>query len=180
MSTINKNGNAAGTVIESFAANILNGTRYTKANPYTLTGTSGDIIATTNNYSQVTPGKTYYVTAKCDSEWSPSHGYKETTAGKATIWLYLSKTFNASSMGFDSPICLTSSGMLTDGVWKYTIPDGYNMARIRLNTYSDGTESVTIKFWDIAMIPEEYYVSQETTAMKILSNEIVINEIIEI
>lgn len=180
MSSIEKNGNVNATFVESMSGSIFNGTKYTRDNPCVLTGTSTDIIATTNNYTQVIPKKTYYLLCSCDSGWSPSHGYSEASAGKATIWLYMSKTFNANSMGYDSPVLFTSASMIADGVWKYTVPDGYNMARARLNTYSDGTNSVSVKFWDIALIPEENYVGQGGSAMKIYNNKIVTNEIIEI
>lgn len=180
MSSINKNGNISATVLETPSSSIFNGTKYTKGNPCILTGTSKDIIATTDNYAKVTPKKTYYLCCKCNKDWSSSHGYSNTSAGKATIWLYMSKTFNESNMGYDSPVLFTSTSMVADGVWKYTIPDGYNMARVRLNTYSDGSETVSIKFWDIALIPEEYYTGQGSSALKMFNNSIILNEIFEI
>jgi hypothetical protein len=33
-------------------------------------------------------------------------------------------------------------------VWSFTIPAGYHGLKVRTNTYSDGTNPVTIKFWD--------------------------------
>ena len=54
------------------------------------------------------------------------------------------------------------------------------MGRIRLNTYSDGTTSVTSKFWDIALIPEEDFCNESTIPMKISNDKIISNEIIEI
>lgn len=149
----------SGSIIEPEGANILyNAGKYTALNPYVLTGTGSDIIATLDMYCEVTPGNTYYLTCRLDKEWSASHGYSESTKGKGTIWLYLSKTYNASNMGYDNPVCFTSSSYIKPGVWRYTIPSDYHMARIRLNTYSDGTNSVTCKFWDICIIPEKYYV----------------------
>ena len=151
----------ANNIYESSGANIFNNSqKYTSATPWVLTGTSGDIIATTDMYCQVTPGATYYFTCKTSSSWADGHGYNDSRKGKATIWLYLLRTYNASNNGFDSPICFTSSNMIANGVWKYTIPSDMNMARVRYNTYSNGTDSVTCKFWDTFLIPEKYYVPE--------------------
>ena len=158
--SINKNGVLnTNTINESLGMNILNNAyKYTRTNPYVVSGTNSDIIATTDMFARVSSGETYYLSCKVSPGWSPSHGYSDASKGKATIWLYLSKTYNESNYGYDSPILFTSTSAVTEGVWKYTIPAGYNMARIRLNTYSNGTNSVTCKFWDISLIPEKYYV----------------------
>lgn len=157
---INKNGIlTSNNINESLGTNMLNNAyKYTRANPYVLTGSSGDIIATTDMFTRVVSGETYYLSCKVSPAWSSSHGYSDASKGKATIWLYLSKTYNKDNYGYDSPILFTSTSAITEGVWKYTIPAGYNMARIRLNTYSNGTDSVTCKFWDISLIPEKYYI----------------------
>ena len=154
---------ASGNIYESNATNLLeNAYKYTRENPYIVTGTSSDIIKVTDMYTQIIPGETYYLTCQTDSEWASSHGYSESTKGKVAIWLYLLKTFNASNTGYDLPILFntSSSTFIRKGVWKYTIPSGYNMARVRFNTYSNGTDTVTCKFWDVRLIPEKYYVPQ--------------------
>lgn len=51
------------------------------------------------------------------------------------------------------------------------------MARVRLNTYADGTNSVTCKFWDIRLIPREYYLN--TSACRINKTDIISENIIE-
>lgn len=167
------------TLYDGNGGNILNGTRYTKENPYILSGKSSDIIAVTNNYAKVIPGTTYYLTAKTDTAWSSAHGYSTSTAGKATIWLYLRQTYNSSDTGYDSPILFTSSNWIKEGVWKYTIPSNMNMARIRFNTYSDGTNSVTVRFWDINLIPIEAYIGGENSSMRISKNSITMDDFIE-
>ena len=152
------------SINESSGANILfNSEKYTQASPYILSGTGGDIIAVPDMYNRVTPGETYYLTCKTNATWATAHAGGK---GQVTIWLYLSKTFNASNTGYDSPINFTSasSTKISDGVWKYTIPSGYNMARIRYNTYSNGTDSVTVKFWDTFLIPAKYYVPENPTS----------------
>lgn len=155
---INKNGTAKfNDFKESYGSSILeNSYIYTPEAPYSLTGTSGDIIYTTTLYSKVNPNQTYYLCADCTS-WSDGHGYSDARKGKGTIWLYLSTEYNPSNMGYNTPVCFTSSNWIQPGVWRYTMSNTANMARIRLNTYSNGTDSVTCKFWNIRLIPEKYY-----------------------
>lgn len=152
------------SINESSGANILlNSEKYTQATPYVVSGTSMDIYQETDMYNRVTPGETYYLTCKTNAPWATDHlGDK----GTVTIWLYLLKTFNASNTSYDSPICFVygASNNIANGVWKYTIPSGYNMARIRYNTYSNGTDSVTVKFWDTFLIPAKYYVPENPTS----------------
>ena len=168
---IYKNGNIEKqNFYESDAMNLFKGTNYTYEKPYVLSGTANDIYLLIDNYCQVTPGKTYYYLAKCDTEWSDKHGYFEDTKGKATMWLYLCKVYDESNRGYDKPVRFTSKNMIADGVWKYTIPDGYNMARVRVNTYSNGTDTVTVKFWDMKLIPAEYYVNSSLSLSLSLSS----------
>ena len=143
-------------IYESEGTNILlNSEKYTMTNPWIAASSSTDGYITTDMYCRVTPGEVYYFTCQTDSQWASGHfGNK----GEVTIWLYLLKTYDPSNLGYDSPILFTSSNWVAKGIWKYTIPDGYNMARVRFNTYSDGANSVTCKFWDVRLIPEKYYV----------------------
>ena len=109
----------------------------------------------------------------------PVVGYVQDDAkGKVTIWLYLLKTYDSSNYGFDNPICFTSSNWVKKGIWKYTIPSGYNMVRIRYNTYSDGSNSVTAKFWETHLIPEKYFIfpnelSGGNPKMRVLKDSII-------
>lgn len=179
--SIKKSGDMTGILTEGLSGNLLNGTRYTKDSPYIITGTKSDNYATTDNYCAVTAGKVYYLVATCYPGWSPQHGYSENSNGKGTIWLYLKKTFDASNYGYDTPVCFTanSATKVAEGVWKYIIPTEMNMARIRLNTYADGTNSVTVKFWDIALIPEDEYSGNGAPAMRQLDGAVTVKEIIE-
>lgn len=170
-------------IYESKGTNILlNAEKYTMSNPWVLTGTVRDIITATDMYCRVTPGKAYYFTCQTDSQWASDHlGNK----GEVTIWLYLLKTYDPSNTGYDSPILFTSSDWVAKGIWKYTIPDGYNMARVRLNTYSNDGNAVTCKFWDVRLIPEKYYVPSTPTpgnsaSLRIGKDYISAGELIEI
>lgn len=180
---IEKSGIVNNTITESISQNLLTGTRYSRENPYILTGSESDIIATTNNYTQITPGKTYYLLCSSDKDWGPMHATNGQAEGlgKGTIWLYLLKTYDPSNYSYDLPVNFLSTNMVSKGVWKYTIPEGYNMARVRLNTYSDGTTPVTVKFWDIALIPEEFYTGPGAAAdIKFYNNFIVAQNFYEI
>ena len=148
---------SSSSLYESYSADTLNNSyKYTQASPYVLTGTNSDLIAITDMYCEVTPGSVYYLTCKSDKSWSASHDAHD--IGKVTIWLYLSKTYNSSNIYYDYPICFTSSDWIKEGIWKYSIPSDIHMARIRYNTYTDGTNSVTAKFWETHLIPEKYFI----------------------
>ena len=181
--SVKKNGIwTTGEILESEGANILlNAEKYIT---FTLSGTSTDIIAVTDMYNRVAPGETYYLTCKTDSEWADGHGYTEARKGKVTIWLYLLKTYNPSNTGHDAAKVFTSANYgFNNGTWKYTIPDGYNMARVRFNTYSDGSEKVTCKFWDVRLIPEKYYIASSVappTSLHVGKNYISSKDILEL
>ena len=149
-------------IYESEAMNVLNNSnKYTVSSPYTFSGTAYDLYVTTDMYGAVNPGETYYFSSKTDREWANGHGYSEAHVGKVTIWLYLLKTYDPSNYDYDSPICFntSSSNMVASGIWKYTIPTGYNMARVRFNSYANESNKVTCKFWDTMLIPEKYYIT---------------------
>lgn len=167
-------------ISESEGTNILlNTEKYTKPNPYVLSGSSSDIFKGTDMYGNVIPGQSYYLSCQTDSEWADGHGYSDVRKGKATIWLYLVKTFDASNTNYDKAVCFTSTGWVEKGLWKYTIPSEYNMARIRFNTYSNG-ETVTCKFWDVRLILEKYYIGKNGVSLHMEKNCALAGELYEI
>lgn len=181
-----KNGNIrAGQIIESNYGDLLAGDRikqYTASNPYILTGTSHDIITVISGKVAIPTnvGNIFYLCAKCAPEWAAHHGYSTATAGKCTIWYYLDNTASNNLYSYDQPICYNASNWIKEGVWRTTIdPNIYKTLSIRVNTYSDGTNSVTTKFWDIKIIPEKYYIDQSISSGKIYDDKIVFNELIE-
>ena len=169
-------------LITDIGGNILDGTHKTIDNPWVITGSSKDIIYVTDNLTKVTPGKTYYLTCQSDRPWG-MHNTDEARANHTvTVWLYLYKTYNASNYNaYDLPKNFnTRDYIIREGLWKYTIPSEYTAARVRLNAYSDGSTSTTAKFWDIALIPEEDFCDNSSTAIKINNSKIVSNEMIEV
>lgn len=134
--------------LETYTPNLLiNANQYTYSTPLIKTSSSKDGYSTTDMYCQVVPGETYYFSCETDGQW-----YEHNTSGVdpsnkyATLWFYLTRTYDPSNTGYDNPICLTKA--MGDGRWIYTIPEGYNGLRVRTNTYSNGTDAVTIKFWN--------------------------------
>ena len=167
---------------ESCGTNVLtNSDKYTADSPYVVTGKSTDLCVTTDQYAQVTPGKTYYFLSSTDKEWNNGHG--NGNKDKVTIWLYVSEKFDATNYGYKTPVCFTSANWISKGVWKYTIPAGCNMVRVRYNEYSDGSTTVTAKFWDTRLIPEEYYVpltgASNQIEMHVASSSISTSELTE-
>ena len=185
---IKKNGTVLiKSINESDGQNrLINAEKYISSNPWILSGAKSDNYIATDMYTQVTPGQTYFFSCETDAEWSDGHGYNESRKGKVTIWLYLLNEYNPSNTWYDKPVNFhaNSSNKVKTGLWKYAIPDGYNMARVRFNTYSDGEEVVTCKFWDVKLIPEKYYVTtppqENLPSMHIGEEYISVGEIIEV
>lgn len=176
---------SSNNIHECKATNVLlNSENYTINNPYILSGTTSDLYKTTNMYQQVSPNETYYLCCNTDSEWSPKHGSDSNTIGKATIWLYEYEVFDPNSTSFTNSICFKASNMIANGIWKYTVNENINMVKVRLNTYTNGTDKVTCKFWDILLIPEKYYInpniSSVNSSMKIGKDFISSNNIYEL
>lgn len=179
---LKSSGDLLAVLSESYGANQLNGTKYTKESPYIIEGTKADNYITLDNQCQVIPGKVYYLAAVCEPGWADKHLPGEAGYGLGTIWLYLSQNYDASSYNYNTAVCFnnTSTNKVAEGVWKYTIPTDRNMARIRLNTYSDGSETtVQVKWYNIALIAEEDYVGPGAPSARILSDTISVKEIFE-
>lgn len=179
-----KNGNVkSSSFVAGTGGNILRGTRYTEDNKYKHSGSTTDIYTPIDSFSRVTPGKEYYLTAKCSPGWAIDHtpgSNNGSNKGKCTIWLYLSKTYNESNMhGYDYAWCYHSLNWIKEGLWKVTMPSDVNMARIRVNTYSDGSETVTTYFWDINLIPAEDFCNESTIPLRTSANKLVTNEMTE-
>ena len=179
---LNKNGNVnTSAVYESAGTNVLiNSEKYTIDHPYSFSGTSIDIYKDTDQIAKVIPGKTYYLIAQTNKEWNSGH--VNGNCDKVTIWLYMSTTYNPTDYNYKTPVCYNSSNWISKGVWKITMPSDINMVRVRYNNYSDGSTTVTAKFWDTFLIPEEYFISTpplKNSALHIADNFISAAKILE-
>lgn len=130
-------------------------------------------------YSEVTPGETYYLSAECYPSWSPSHGAGSSNYGLGTIWYYVSKAVDSSSTSYSKAVCFNSSNWVKEGLWSYTVPADHHMIKIRVNTYANGTDSVTAKFWNIRVVPASACADERIAAMKVTEDRLYINEIVE-
>lgn len=135
---------------------LVNSSHYTQESPYTTTSTSIDNYTYTYNDGEyifsremLRKGTEIYIQAKSNLPWSSVHGSDNTNKNKVGFFLVVtsvSKTSNFSN--FEEIPFIKGDDTNTTLKGKYTLEhDGY--IEVRLNTYSNGTDSVTGKFWDI-------------------------------
>lgn len=137
--------------------NLLTWTKnYTSATPYNHTSASKDgYVIHSESLTTVTPNTVYYLSLKSTGIPGSHDTSGSAVTNKFTVWFYLRITGTTKSVGgYDSAICFSSSGAYINDqkngiyVWKWTAPSNAQDVVIRTNSYSDGSTSVTIKFWD--------------------------------
>lgn len=159
--------------------NLLTWTKnYTEASPLVHTSSAKDGYKYLGNDSliTVTPGKTYYVQLKSNGTLSASHAIGAgVVSDKFTFWFYIRNVGTSKGIGsYDRTTCFTSAftGLLVNDperqlyVWKWTAPSNAQDITLRINSYSDGTTAVTLKFWDFKIEEETYtsYVPSKNSA----------------
>lgn len=144
---------------------LLHSDQYTQSNPRIQSGTGTDIYNVLGMYYNGLDTSKYYILSVCsngtlDSSHAGSTS-KDVTKRYWTIWLYYSNTtYTDSNCGsFDSPYVYTSSDNSDARTylghigyrhyWK--IKPGYSNCSVRVNAYSNGTDTVNVKFWDIKL-----------------------------
>lgn len=164
------NGILEGTMIEStekvniygndiaVGANLLkNSDKNTSANPFLMSSASTDGISCPGfYYNNFDLNKTYTLSVECDGTLNSGHGTLKTPADRYwTIWIYYHDTaFTDTDYNrYQNPICYNSStaGYKKDGTFRYTwtFKPSKKNGSIRLNTYSDGSQIINVKFWNI-------------------------------
>lgn len=144
---------------------LLHSDQYTDINPRVQTGTGTDIYNVLDMYyNGLDTSKNYILSVCSDGTLDSSHAgstSKDVTKRYWTIWLYYSNTtYTDSNCGsYDNPICYTSADNSTSKTylgkignryyWK--IKPGYPNCSVRVNAYSNGTDTVSVKFWDIKL-----------------------------
>jgi len=134
---------------------------YTKKNPWTTTLNRKDGYAwVPNSAFEGKPSTTYTISVECDGTLNDRHG----SLGNLTIvdkpwtfWLYVSNvdtTKSWSTGSYDSAINLTSANhnyqkIGNTHVWTYTLSSSQKYISLRTNSYSDGTNNVTINWWNM-------------------------------
>ena len=135
------------------------GGTYTQSSPWTTTLNRTDGYAfVTNSGFEATPGKTYTISVECDGNLYSAHGGTHNPSDKHwTFWAYISNintTANWQNGGYDTPRNLTSSNnnyrkIGNTHVWTITLTDSQKYIGLRTNSYSNGTDNVTIKWWNM-------------------------------
>lgn len=127
---------------------------YTHENSYNSVSSSTDAVSTgCKVWADVIPGQTYIFSIATDREISSYHGgYK-----KCTVWLYLYEneiswtTTNAVYQLFTTSHATYKKLGSNRYSWIYTIPEGRHKCCVRVNHYSDGTTSMSSKWWDFRL-----------------------------
>lgn len=135
------------------------GGTYTQSSPWTTTLNRTDGYAfVTNSGFEATPGKTYTISVECDGNLYSAHGGTHNPSDKHwTFWAYISNintTANWQNGGYDVPRNLTNSNnnyrkIGNTHVWTITLTDSQKYIGLRTNSYSNGTDDVTIKWWNM-------------------------------
>lgn len=143
--------------------NLLTGTNRRESNPYIFTSASTDgcnSIISGTGIIPVEPDATYAIQCKTDGTWTGTHGgTSHIPADKdCSLWIYLRKKgTSASETSYDTPIFLghnasykySSQGNTGLATWIWAAPSDAYTIRIRSNIYSNGTNEITVKMWDL-------------------------------
>lgn len=130
-----------------------------EANAYTVSSNR------TDNYISHFNGKTIYsdfkftgneiitVQAKSNTIWASNHGGSSTNKNRVGYWIYFCKTLEkAKRCEYEYPLFIRGDNTSTDFAYtfKHNHPNEPYLA-FRFNTYSDGTETFTYKFWGLKL-----------------------------
>lgn len=142
---------------------LVSSAKYTKDTPLVISGTSTDIYYIDQSMSTVVPiekDQEYILQIKTDGIW----GYHNTTGNYdskyVVAWVYAVDEpfiFNNST----NYLCLNADAMLKYGIWRFTWKGAVGKyIMVRVNAYSNGSTTVTHKFWDFKLeaghIPTKY------------------------
>ena len=104
------------------------------------------------------PSTTYTFSVCCDGTLASGHGASANPSVKSfTMWLYLCNSDTTKDYingGYDSPVNFTSNNYSHQQIgdkhiWKYTTTATQTHMSVRINNYSNGTDNVTIKYWQL-------------------------------
>ena len=132
-----------------------NTSSWVATNKYAHTSSAADgYITHTGTLTTVAAGKTYYIQVK--SSGIPGTHSGGTVTNNFTLFLYLRNIGTSKSVGgYDAAINLHKNNIYVNDqvngiyVWKWTAPSNAQDIVIRTNSYSNGSTSVTIYFWDL-------------------------------
>ena len=137
---------------------VPNLSQYTQLSPYIRKTSAVDGYVWMQGTTFICePSTTYTIQVKSDGTCVDTHGGSHSASEKAfSIWLYLcnENTSKDPYTGqYDNPICLKNNNYSYEKkgnmyIWKYTTPSTTKYMSMRINGYSNGTDSTSIKFWD--------------------------------
>jgi len=138
---------------------------WTVTSKYAHTSASTDgIVAHTGTLTTVTAGKTYYIQVK-SSGIPGTHTAGSAVTNNFTLFLYIRNIGTTKSVGnYDAAQNLNKNNIYVNDqenglyVWKWTAPANAQDIVVRTNSYSNGSTSVTLYFWDLK-IEEGAYTS---------------------
>ena len=135
------------------------GGTYTQNSPWSTTLNRVDGWSwVTNSAFEATPGKTYTISVECDGTLANTHGASADPSVKSwTFWLYICNTDTTKawqSGSYDTPVNLTSVNnnyrkIGNTHVWTYTLSSTQKYISLRTNSYSNGTDNVTVNWWNM-------------------------------
>lgn len=154
--TANSTANTANTKIDNLKVggrNLLKNTyKFRPSTPYIISGKKQDIYVYERSIAStisVQNGIPYIFQCQTDGIWSKTHyGSDGADPSKkyCTLWYYDLDNID----GYVHTIDL-SNGPASVTFNNPNATDGYFNLAIRFNTYSNGTDTVTVKFWDLKM-----------------------------
>lgn len=137
---------------------VPNLSQYTQLSPYIRKTSAVDGYVWMQGTTFICePSTTYTIQVKSDGTCVDTHGGSHSASEKAfSIWLYLcnENTSKDPYTGqYDNPICLKNNNYSYEKkgnmyIWRYTTSSTTKYMSVRINGYSNGTDSTSIKFWD--------------------------------
>ena len=156
--------------------NLLTWTKnYTAAKPFTWTSARADGANYMGDDSlvTVTPGKVYYIQVKSSAIPGTHATGGSAVTNNFTLYLYQRNQGTTKSIGgYDAAVNLNKNNIFINDqerqlyVWKWTAPSTAQDITLRTNSYSDGSTSVTLYFWDFKVEEGTYtgYVPSKNSA----------------
>lgn len=139
---------------------FVNSIYFQNETPFTTTSTSTDNHLQKFNekyiYTNVPfkAGDKISLQAKSNLPWTNVHGGSKSNKNKVGFWLYLGTRDQAKSGSYTSPLFLEGDNLTTFDK-TITLPTVSGLSEyyigFRFDTYSDGTTSVTGKFWNLKL-----------------------------
>lgn len=143
------------------------GGTYTQASPLTRTSNKVDGNAWISNSAfEAKPSTTYTISVECDGTLASTHAQSSDPDDKKWgFWLYICNTDttkNWSGGSYDTPVFLSNNNnnyrqIGSTHVWTYTLSSTQKYISLRTNIYSNGTDNVTIKWWDMKVEEGDKY-----------------------